>query len=162
VAIQKGERIPDCWIMDAAGRPTTDPQEFYRGGAIMPLGGTMGHKGYALAVAVDLLAGVLSGYGIGRLELPPGANSVMLLLIDISQLMDRSEYHRWLDRYRQWIKSSKLAPGFSEILLPGELEARTRRQRAKEGIEVPEATWADMCALAERLNVSLADIQPAD
>jgi len=160
VAVQKGQRIPEGWIIDAAGRPSTDPQDYYRGGSILPLGGPMGHKGYALAVAIDLLASVLSGYGVGRLDLPAGANSFMMLLVDIGQLMDPAEYRRWLDRYVEWLKSSRLAPGFAEILLPGEPEARARRGRAAEGIELPEATWSDLLAIAAKLGVSLADIQP--
>ncbi len=160
LAVQKGERIPEGWIVDAAGRPSTDPEDYYRGGSILPLGGSLGHKGYALAVAIDLLAGVLSGYGVGRLDLPAGANSTMLILIDIDRIMDRAAYRRWIDRYVEWLKSSRLAPGFSEILLPGELEARTRKRRAEEGIELPEATWSDMLALAAKLGTSLDDIQP--
>ncbi|MGH8800302.1 MAG: Ldh family oxidoreductase, partial [Casimicrobiaceae bacterium] len=57
VAINKGERVPPGWIIDKDGKPTTDPNDFYDGGALLTVGA---HKGSGLSIVVDLLAGALS------------------------------------------------------------------------------------------------------
>lgn len=156
VAYQKGESVPDGLIIDPAGNPSTKPAAFYDapGGAILPLGGPLlGHKGYGLSVMVDVFCGILSGSGVARDDLPRGANGVWLLLIDIERLLPRSEYDGWIDRYVAHLRSSRLAPGCTEILLPGEIEERRSAERTARGVSIPDETWRQITALAERLGV---------
>src|SRR6185436_363308 len=73
IAVRKGERILDGWAVDAEGRPTRDPQARVDGGALLPLGSDRehgGHKGYGLALAVDVLSAVLSGANWGPFAPP--------------------------------------------------------------------------------------------
>ena len=81
----RGEAAPDGWLLDAAGTPTNDPRVLYEEprGSIQPLGGvTAGHKGYGLNVAIELLAGALTGNGcIGR-EGSQLSNGVLLLALE--------------------------------------------------------------------------------
>ena len=147
-------------IIDSAGRPTTNPADYYRDpmGAILPLGGAMGFKGYGMSVMLDVFGGILSGAGTGRKDLPLGTNGVWLQVIDVEQLMPREEFDAAIEHYVDWIKSSRKAPGIDEILMPGEIESRRREQRVRDGVEVPDGTWKQTCDLAERLGASLEGI----
>ena len=147
-------------IVDAVGNPTTDPADFYRddSGAILPLGDAMGFKGFGLGVMLDIICGILSGFGIARPEIPPGANGVWLQMIDIEQLMSRDDYTTWIEKYVTWIKSARKAPGVSEILMPGEIEAQRQAARRAEGVTIPEETWGQIRQLADKLGVLLEGI----
>src|SRR5690606_35245250 len=126
VAFQKGELVPEGWIIDAAGNPTTNPADFYAepGGAVLPLGGPLGFKGFGLSVMIDVFGGILSGSGVCREDLPRGANGVWMYFLDIEQFIPRSEYDALIEKYVAYIKSSRRAPGVDEILMAGEIELR--------------------------------------
>jgi hydroxycarboxylate dehydrogenase B len=159
VAFQKGVPLPEGMIVDHAGNSSTNPADLYGPppGAILPLGGPMAHKGFGLAVMVDIFAGILSGSGIARTDLPPGANGVWMAFFDVSQFLPRADYDAMMERYAAHLKSSRRMPGVDEILLPGEIEQRRRAEREAAGVEVPDETWRQLNELAARLGVSLAD-----
>lgn len=160
VSHQKGEQIAPGLLIDHEGRPTVDPGDFYGNppGAILPLGGDMSHKGYGLSVMIDVLCGILSGSGVGRLDMPRGANGVWLYLIDIEQFLPRSEYDEWIAKYIVYLKSSRTASGVTEILLPGEIEVRRQKQRLIEGVKIPDETWRQIIETAAKLSVNVDDI----
>ena len=150
--------MPAGLIIDSEGRPSTNPADFYGPplGAILPLGGPfLGHKGFGLSVMLDVFCGVLSGSGVGRDDLPRGANGVWLLLLDIEQFLPRDEYDRWIEKYIVYIKSSRRVPGVDEILMPGEIEQRRLAQRTDAGVVIPDETWRQLSELATRLGVEL-------
>jgi uncharacterized oxidoreductase len=124
-------------------------------GSILPLGGTAaGHKGYGLNVAIELLAGVLSGTGcIGKDQ--QLSNGVLLILLDISQFLPLEEFHREAGIFISHVKSSPPAAGFEEILLPGEIEQKVKRQRAAEGIFIEDETWSQVVDWGRKLGVDL-------
>lgn len=160
VSKQKGEMISEGLVIDGHGNPSCDPNAFYDEplGCILPLGGAlMGHKGFGLAVMIDILCGLLSGSGIARNDLPRGANGVWIQLLQIEKFLPRSEYDMWMDKYVSWIKDTPKLPGVNEILLPGEIEIRRQAQRRKSGVEIPAETWRQTVELADSLKVSLAD-----
>jgi uncharacterized oxidoreductase len=160
VAFQKGERIPEGWIIDAEGRPTTDPGAYYAKppGAILPLGGPLGFKGFGLSVMVDFLGGLLSGSGVGRQDLPLGSNGVWMYFVDIEQFLPRAEFDDWLAKYVRNIQTSRTVAGTTEILMPGDIERMRRNERVAAGISVPEETWRQIRELAGRLSVTLDDV----
>jgi len=165
VALQKGESIPDGWVIDNQGNPTNNPADLYgdpeKGiapGAILPLGGPLGFKGYGLSVMLDIICGVLSGAGIARTDVPPGTNGVWLYLVDVAQLMPAEQYAATMKQYVEYLKSSRVAPGITEILMPGEIELRRQAERREQGISVPDMTWRQTLDQAERVGVSLDDI----
>jgi uncharacterized oxidoreductase len=160
VALQKGESIPEGLIIDSAGNPTTDPAQLYGdpGGAILPLGGLMGFKGFGMSVMIDVFGGMLSGSGVCRTDLPRGANGVWMYFVDIDQFIDRSEFNSLVEKYVDNIKSSKKQPGVSELLMPGEIEQRRGAQRRADGVDVPDETWRQISELAERVGADLADL----
>jgi len=160
VAFQKGVPVPEGQLIDAEGQPTTDPSTYYAdpGGAILPLGGNLGFKGYGLSVMIDVFGGMLSGFGICRTDLPPGTNGVWMYLVDVSAFTELEDYQALVSKYVAHIKSAQKLPGVDEILMPGEIELRRQDQRSAEGVDVPEETWRQIGELAERLGVSLENV----
>ena len=163
VAFQKGEDVPAGLIMDAEGNPTTHPADFYADppGALLPLGGPLGFKGYGLSVMVDLFGGILSGSGVCRTDLPRGANGVWMYFVDVSQMVNPEEYANLLKKYTASLRDSRLAPGFSEILLPGEIEERRFSERMANGVAIPEETWRQIGELATRLGTDVSHLGAA-
>ena len=160
VALQRGGEVPEGWIIDGEGNPSTNPADLYgdpdagvpRGG-ILPLGGPMGFKGYGLGVMVDVLCGILSGAGLVREDLPPGTNGIWMYLLDTSQLQQQDYYANILEKYVTWIKGARRGPQVDEILMPGEIEQQRYAQRQRDGVDVPDGTWQQTSELAERLGV---------
>ncbi len=157
VATQAGESIPEGLIVDELGNPATDPNVFYEGGAILPLGGVLGFKGYGLGVMLDIFCGVLSGAGVAREDVTPSTNGVWLQVIDIKQIVSAQDYESMMNKYIEWIKSSRTAPGVEKILLPGEIESQQRARHREKGISLSDGTWKEMKELADSLNIALPD-----
>jgi uncharacterized oxidoreductase len=138
VAADKGELVAEGLIVDKHGNPTRDPHAEIDGGAILPFGG---HKGYALGVMIELVGGGLSGVGF---PLVPGYRwdqGTVLMAVNIAVFQPMSSFEAMIQEFRERIKAVRRAPGVQEILLPGELEWKTKAQREREGIPIPEATW---------------------
>ena len=156
VAFQKGEQVPPGWIIDSEGRPSTDPKQFYGEprGAILPLGGDLGYKGFGLSLMLDALCGALSGFGAIRPDLVAGTNAVWLTLYHVEQLFPVADFHTEIDHLSTHVKSSRKVPGTAEILLPGEIETRRAAQRRTAGIPIPDETWRQICETARLLGVS--------
>lgn len=157
VAYQKGEMVGPGLMIDGHGHPSSNPADYYAepNGAILPLGGMLAHKGFGLSVMVDVLCGILSGSGVGRTDLPRGANGVWIQLLKIDAFLPPNEYAEWMAKYQQHIKGAKRQPGVDEILFPGEIENRTREQRLREGVKIPDETWRQISETAGKLNVTL-------
>lgn len=157
VAFQKGVHVPEGWIIDAEGNPSTDPAVYYADppGSLLPLGGPLAFKGYGMSVMIDVFAGILSGSGICRTDLPRGANGVWMQFIDIKQFLEPDEYASLIETYVGNLKSSKRAPGVDEILMPGEIELRRQEERRTNGVDVPDETWRQINELASRLGITL-------
>jgi LDH2 family malate/lactate/ureidoglycolate dehydrogenase len=152
VARAKHEPVPPGCLLDQDGNPTTDPNVLFNGGMLLPFGG---HKGSALATLSVLLSQVLvpSKDYAG----PDGwvQSGTFLLGIDAGLFEAPAAVRAETDRTFARIKDVPPAPGFSEVLVPGEPEVRTTERRRKEGIPVPEDTWAALVKTAEGLGLSL-------
>ena len=147
--------LPQGWIVDAAGNPTTDAKDFYgppRGG-ILPLGGAAGHKGFALGLLVEILGSVLNG--IATTDREAVGNGCCFVAVDPSAFCPEEQFSDEVSRTIDYMKSSPPAPGFEEVLVPGEIEFRTARRRSTEGVPVDETTWQAIGEHAERLRVSI-------
>jgi len=159
VAKNAGKRIPEGWVLDARGEPTTDPADLYDGGSLLPLGGREGHKGYGLSIVVDLLGGALSGAGCGTLTDRVG-NGLLVQVTDPRAFTSEDEFLDRVDEFTRYLKSSKPRAGVAEVLLPGEPEHRVAASRARDGIEIDATTWKQVTALAAELGVAV-DVDPA-
>ena len=153
----QGQPLPEGWALDAEGRPVVDPEVFYGPprGAILPFGGIAAHKGYALAVMIDILSGALGGGGCSREGAPSGSNGVFLMALNIAAFTEMDRFRQEVEEFIGFLKSSRLAPGHDEILMPGEMEHRLRRQREAEGVSLDEKTWCQIIGAGRKVGVEL-------
>jgi LDH2 family malate/lactate/ureidoglycolate dehydrogenase len=161
-AQKKGEPIPPGWALDSDGNPTTDASKALLGTVL-----TMaGHKGYALALMVEVLSSVLSGSAIG-----PAIGSMyknmdrkqdvghFFALLDIDAFIDLPAFTQRIDAMIDQIKSARKRPGVEEILVPGERSARTTRENAAKGIKLDAATLKELDALCTEFKINNPLIQ---
>ncbi len=146
----KHEPLPPDAILDKQGRPSTDPQAFFDGGFLLPFGG---HKGYALAIIAELLSGPLAGA-----DAYPGVTSrsgIFIFAVDAAAFRPLADYERALAKTIGRIKAVPPSPGFREVLMPGEPEARSRAKRERDGISIPEDTWQAVVNVGAELGVNV-------
>ncbi len=157
LALNQGKKVPSGWIIDADGNTTTDPKDFKSDppGAILPLGGAVGHKGYGMSIMVELLGGALSGQGCAAGEKSMVSNGVLINAYHIEHFADIEYFLDEVEDLISHVKSSRLAEGFEEMLAPGEPEFRTARDREKTGIDVDETTWSTVCEIGLEVGVNL-------
>ena len=141
VAINQGKEVPDGWILDGEGLPTNDPHEHYKGGALLTIGA---YKGYGLSLLMDLLGGVLAGRGTPATPGLVSGNGVIFLFLDIEEFRGIDDFNDDASAFLEMVKKAPTAPGFDEILLPGEPEHRSTETRMRDGIPLDEATWSDL------------------
>ena len=163
IAAQKENRsIPEGWALDPDGHPTTDP-----GRALLGTVLTMaGHKGYALALMVEVLSGVLSGAAVGpgigsmykQLDRPQDVGH-FFCLIDITAFMAVDQFKGRLDGMIDQIKQAPRRPGTEEILVPGERSYR-KACRFARGLPLGNATVDELQKLCVAYDVAF-DLQPA-
>ena len=125
-------------------------------GALLPLGGAMGHKGYALAVMTEVLAGVLSEAGASGEETATKGNGVFFQAINIRAFTTLEDFIARMRKMVTHVKSARRRPGVDEILFPGEPEYRTMQKRLKDGIPVEDSVWVEIQAAAQELGVEVA------
>jgi uncharacterized oxidoreductase len=147
IKVLRGESIPEGWVMDAEGQPTTDPNVLAGppAGSLVPLGG---HKGFALGLVMDILAGALSGAGSSRAEPERWGNATFIIALDPEVFVGREAFADEVERLLGYVRSSCLAPGFERVLIPGEPEKAEARRRHAEGIFVSEEAWRQIQATA--------------
>jgi uncharacterized oxidoreductase len=148
----RSEKLPEGWIVNANGRPSCDPDEFYGPpvGSLLPLGGQAGHKGFGLALMIDVLAGGLSGAGCCRDEVVPARDGVLLIALDVKQFSDETHFYDQVRQMIAYVKSCPPAPGFVEVFVPGEIEFREAQKRRRLGIHVDESIWQQIEFFAGR------------
>lgn len=147
VAREKGESIAPGQILDRGGAPSQNPADFYDGGVILPMAG---HKGYGLAVMIDLLAGALSGMGPASSAEYGGGNGTLILALDPARFGDGARFAAHVEDLCRSLAAAPTAPGVDRVLVPGEPEWRARAQRRSDGVALPETTWHQILRLAEQ------------
>jgi ureidoglycolate dehydrogenase (NAD+) len=155
-----GKQIPDNWLVDEDGLPTTDPSHYPEKGAQLPMAG---HKGYGLAVLVEILTAVLTGAAmLGQvkswvLDLPePTDEGHAFIAIDIGKMIPLGEFKDRMDWMIREIKSAPLAKDAERIYLPGEIELERRERALVEGILLPPDVVASLQGLAQDVRVDPA------
>jgi LDH2 family malate/lactate/ureidoglycolate dehydrogenase len=155
LARNKGLPIPLGWAINAAGEPTTDPQEAIDG-IILPMAE---HKGYAIAAMVDVLSGVLTGSGFLSAVHSPYKTAEksncghLMIALDIGAFQPLAAFNARMERFADEIKAVPTAKGFDEVFYPGEIEARNDARNRKEGIQFPEDTLADLSRVAKETSL---------
>lgn len=152
VARAKHQPLPPGTILDKEGIPSTDANDYYNGGMLLPFGG---HKGYVLSVMVDLLGRHLSA--ADPLVTDDISFGNFLMVVNVEAFRPLAEYQAAAAKRLRQIKEVRPAPGFTEVMLPGEPERSTRRQRRETGIALPEDTYLKLKETADRLGVAVPD-----
>jgi LDH2 family malate/lactate/ureidoglycolate dehydrogenase len=159
--LREGMKIPGDWALTAEGERTEDP-EAGMSGTLFPLGGA---KGYAMAVIVDAITGVLTGSAFGLDAFGADRQDVghLMMAIDIARFLPLEEFRARMDALIAQIRSSPLAPGTDAIYLPGELEHRREVERRRDGVPIANDRLAGLRALGDELQVptSLPEPVPA-
>jgi LDH2 family malate/lactate/ureidoglycolate dehydrogenase len=154
LAVARGEQIPRGWIIDAAGRHTTDPRDYRKGGALLPLGGTEGYKGSGLAAMVEVLCGLLTGLGFGVEPTGRHNDGCFMAVFNVAAFRPLQDFKKEVAEFARYLKSTPPSEGASGVFYPGEIEYLREQERRKNGIEVEDATWEKLCALATEYRIA--------
>jgi len=153
VALNEGKQVPEGCLIDSEGQPTSDPQTFYGDppGAILPIAE---HKGSGLALMVEVLAGALTGGSCSsEANAWRVANGMLSIVIDPAAFASADAFFPEVRRYIEFVKGSRTVAADGEILMPGELEQRTKSERLRQGIELDETTWRQIHTTCESLGI---------
>jgi len=158
VARLAGKPVPEGNLIDAHGTPTTDPEVMYREprGALLPFGA---HKGYALAVLTELLAGAMSGGGTIQPDNPRRGgivNNMLSIVVDPARLAGVDWMRREIDGFVGYVKGSPAADGAKPVLVPGDPERQSREERRRVGVPLDVATWEALVTAGAALGVTRA------
>ena len=156
VAVNKGESVPEGWIIDRDGAPTTDPKAFYDGGALLTVGA---HKGSGLSIVTDLLAGAVSTGRSSDPDDPVLRNKMLSIYIAPAVYAPDGWVTAEARRFVDWVKASPPMKEGEPVLTPGEIERRTRAQRLREGVPIDDKTLADLLSAARSVGI---DAREAD
>jgi len=158
-ARKDGRSIPDTWIVDEDGLPTTDPSRYPDVGAMQPMAA---HKGFGLALMVEILTGVLSGGGIMK-EVPswlfkmeePNNVSHMFIAVDISKFIDPDQFNKRMETMIQYLHTAPKAKGTERIYYPGEMEWERYKIAREKGLVLPEDVAGALKGLQEETGLAL-------
>lgn len=154
----RGERFPEAWALTERGQPSDDPTDVTeRGGTLMPLGGALkGHKGYGMALAIEVMGQGLSGFG--RSIKPKGMQlSVFVQVIDPDAFAGREAFLRESTYLAEACRANPPTAGVSSVRVPGDSAARHRREALELGVTVDDTVLARLKAAAQRLGVAWPD-----
>ncbi len=153
--------IPENWLLDKDGIPTTNPAGYPYEGAMMFMAG---HKGYGIALMVEILTGILCGGAFGSQvvswvkKIPQPVNqSHSFIAINIAAMMPIEQFKDRMDQMIREIKAAPRAKGSDRIYLPGEMEWERREKALKQGMSLPEDVVANLKGVAEDYNINIED-----
>lgn len=148
------EQTPPGWLIDSEGKPTTDPNALYGKpeGSILPVGG---HKGYSLALMVEVLGGIIARAGYSRENPGPVLNGIFMVVVDIARFVPAATFRAEVDDLIRYLKTSPPVTPGGEVMYPGEPEAQTEADRRRTGIFVEDETWGQISQAAKELGVAV-------
>jgi L-2-hydroxycarboxylate dehydrogenase (NAD+) len=168
IARRRGEDVPSGWCIDSQGRSTTKPDDMMNGGALLPLGSDRergGHKGYGLAVMVDMLCGPLSGANWGpfappfalRQEIPKRSVGKgighFFGAMRIDGFIDPDTFKRQVDDYIRVFRATNPAPGTTGPMIPGDPEREAEKLRREKGVPLLLPVLADLREISRKTGI---------
>ncbi len=153
LARAKGASLPSGMLLDKQGRPTTDAAILDDGAVLLPMGL---HKGSGLALMMEIIPTLLAGHRPITSDEFHFGNPTLMMALDPRAFDADTDFQSHVGALTQRVKAVKPAEGFDEVLLPGEPEARSYRQRVRHGIPLPAAVWADLKGIARDLDLDCA------
>ena len=148
VAVSRGDEIPNGWLMDKDGNPTNDPTQLKKGGALLPLGGSEGHKGYGLSAIVEIFSALLPGLGFGVNPDGPHNDGSFMAVFKVDAFRDLETFKQEVTEFAEYLTATPPAKGFERVYYPGELEYIRTQKGLKDGIKVEDNTWQKLQSLA--------------
>lgn len=156
-ALQTDESLPEGCYLDKDGKPTTNPQDVYNGGLLLPIAS---YKGYGIALAISIFTGLLAD-GAFDTDIPhpykyldaPGQNSFFMSAIRVDQFVPVGSFKRRMDEVVRLIRSTKLSQGADRIYLPGEKEYETANERSANGIPLNFEMIEELNTLAREVGL---------
>jgi LDH2 family malate/lactate/ureidoglycolate dehydrogenase len=153
-----GQRVPEGWLVDAEGAPTTDPAGFPHRSSLLPFGG---HKGYGFAVMIESLSAMISGgaamaqVGSWMYDDPalPTQHCAAFLAFDIAAMIPIDEFKQRMDMMIRELRQAPKAKGAERIYVPGEMEWEKRREALARGIPLPDDVLDSLRGLAGDLSL---------
>jgi ureidoglycolate dehydrogenase (NAD+) len=156
-----GQTLPQAWLVDKEGLPTTDPNHYPEEGALLPMAG---YKGYGLALMIEILSAVLTGADMLSevklwLEQHPGPlnQGHSFMAIDINTMIPIARFKERMDRVIREIKTAPKAKGAERIYLPGEMEWEHRERALREGMKLPEHVIDRLVSLASDTGLNVME-----
>jgi len=159
VAIQRGTSIPKGWVIDREGRAVTDPTAYRNGGAILPLGGLVGHKGYGLSAMVEIFSGLLTGLGFGVEPTGRHNDGCFMVVFRVEAFRPLEAFKQEVTEFAHYLTSTPPTEDVERVYYPGELEYLRTQQRQVDGIPLEEETWQRLAMLADELEI-VEDFSP--
>jgi LDH2 family malate/lactate/ureidoglycolate dehydrogenase len=169
IAQRMNKAVPDGWIQDANGNPSTDPHELKKGGALLPLGSDRdhgSHKGFGLSATVDILSAVLSGANYGPWVPPfvafmePSSNPVgkgighFLGAMRVDGFRPVDEFKSHLDNWIERFSNAKTIHADQKVIIPGQPEIEAEKERKLKGIPLIDDVCKDLNEVAEKLGIA--------
>ncbi len=154
LAVARGQQVPEGWIIDKDGRQTTDPTQHRKGGALLPLGGSEGYKGYGLAVMVEILCGLLTGLGYGVEPTGRHNDGCFMAVFNVAAFRPLAQFKQEVTEFARYLQDTKPAEGFSRVYYPGEIEHEKEQDRRMNGVEVEDATMKKLADLAKEYGIA--------
>ncbi len=154
-AQRDGMPIPTEWALGTSGAPTADAQDAMDAARLLPLGSTItggAHKGYGLAVVVEILSGVLSGTGFGKM-LGPDNLGHFLGAIRVDAFIPIAGFKAMMDALVRELRATPTAPGFDQVLVAGDPEHIAEADRRANGVPLHPRVVEMLRGYAERLEV---------
>jgi uncharacterized oxidoreductase len=149
------QQLPPGWIVDKDGNPTTDPNDYFAGGALLPVGGaSQGHKGFGLSFMVETFAGILTGLGFGVDPSGRHNDGSLMIVLNPGAFQPIDKFKREVAEFAHWVRETPPAAGVERVYYPGELEHITEQKRRAEGIPIEDETWASLVRTADTLGLS--------
>lgn len=154
---QRGEMMPEGWMIDRAGKPLTDPKRASEG-FLLPIGG---YKGYGLALVIGLLAGSLNGAAMGKDvvdfnadDATPTNTGHVIVAINVEAFQPLNQFKQHVDALVRDLRNSRTLPGVDRVRIPGEGSYAARADRLDHGIPLPAALLASLDQLASELKIA--------
>ena len=157
----RGELLPEEWVIDRQGVPSRDPNDYYDGGALLPMGGLVGgYKGYALSLMIALFGTVLAEVTCPEVGEEGARIGASIMAIDVARIAPLEAVQAEARDVVSFVKDVAPMQGSRGVLHPGEIEATTRRERSETGVVVEQSTWDEVVGLVDEFGVrdELADL----
>lgn len=149
VARAREVEVPAGAIIDSSGYPSVNPNDFYDGGALLAFGA---HKGSGLSILAQILGAGLMGATADTLSQHRGGNGPIIIAMDIAAFVEPDLFAERVAHQADEIRTAEPAVGFEQVQMPGDPELINRVNRERDGIPVPDSTWAEIQRLHGLLN----------